>query len=233
VIAIETQPVSFDQVRARVQETQHQERRTLDAFHRLSYHGYTWSMAKWMGVPMLKHPCDALMLQELIARVRPALIVETGTAMGGSALFLGHVCDAIGHGAIITIDIEPDVKLQHPRVTYRIGSSVDPEIVRYVADRAARCGGPVLVILDSDHHEAHVAAELRCYAPLVTVDSYLIVEDTNVNGRPVLPEFGPGPHEAVEAWLTTPTEGPVFARDALAERYLITMHPGGWLRRIR
>jgi cephalosporin hydroxylase len=118
-------------------------------------------------------------------------------------------------------------------VTYRVGSSVDPEIVAYAAERAARCDGPVLVLLDSDHHAAHVRAELDAYAPLVTVGSFLVVEDTNVNGRPVLPDFGPGPAEAVEAWLASPTEGPIFQRDALPERYLITMHPGGWLRRVR
>lgn len=229
MIAIERNRVNHDDVRARVRTLQEKNGDVLDSFHRISYHSYTWSMATWMGVPMLKHPCDAMMLQELLTRVRPALIVETGTAMGGSALFMGHVCDAIGHGQIITIDLEPDVKVKHPRVTYRTGSSVDPEIVDYVRDRAARCGGPVLVILDSDHRAAHVAAELDAYAKLVTVGSYLIVEDTNVNGNPVLPEHGPGPAEAVAALLATYS---TFERDALAERYLMTCHPGGWLRRI-
>ena len=131
---------------------------------------------------------------------------------------------------MLTIDVEPasDVP-SHPRITYRVGSSIDPEIVGYVRDRAARCGGPVLVLLDSDHHEAHVAAELAVYAPLVTVGSFCLVEDTNVNGHPVLPDFGPGPMEAVAAFLADHAE---FEPDALPERYMVSMHPGGWLRRI-
>jgi cephalosporin hydroxylase len=134
-------------------------------------------------------------LQELITRVQPALIIETGTARSADRRSSWRTsATLIGHGQVITIDLEPDAKLpQHPRITYRVGSSVDPEIVAYVQDRAARCGGPVLVLLDSDHRAAHVAAELAVYAPLVTSGSFCVVEDTNVNGNPVLPEFGPGP----------------------------------------
>jgi cephalosporin hydroxylase len=234
VIAIASKSVSLDDVRSSVRTLQDRHAPMLDAFHSLSYHSYTWSMTTWMGVPLLKHPCDLFALQEIIASIRPALIIETGTAFGGSALYLAHLCDLLGHGQVLTIDLEPAPSLpSHPRVTYRVGSSVDPEIVAYAAERAARCDGPVLVLLDSDHHAAHVRAELDAYAPLVTVGSFLVVEDTNVNGRPVLPDFGPGPAEAVEAWLASPTEGPIFQRDALPERYLITMHPGGWLRRVR
>jgi cephalosporin hydroxylase len=214
VIAIASKGVSLDDVRSSVRTLQDRYAPTLEAFHRLSYHSYTWSMTTWMGVPLLKHPCDLFALQEIVAGIRPALIIETGTAFGGSALYLAHLCDLLGHGQVLTIDLEPAPSLpQHQRITYRVGSSVDPEIVAYAAERAARCGGPVLVLLDSDHHEGHVRAELDAYAPLVTVGSFLVVEDTNVNGRPVLPEFGPGPAEAVEAWLGTPTEGPIFQRD--------------------
>lgn len=230
MIAIQATRVRLDDVRDRVRATQHDHGGVLDAFHRLAYHGHTWSMTVWMGVPLMKHPCDLFALQDLITGLQPALIIETGTAMGGSALFMAHVCQLLGKGSVITIDREPAPSLpEHPRITYRVGSSIDPEIVAYVRDRAARCGGPVFVILDSDHSQAHVAAELEAYADLVTPGAFLIVEDTNVNGHPVLPEFGPGPAEAVAAFLPA---HPEFEADALPERYLISMHPGGWLRRI-
>jgi cephalosporin hydroxylase len=233
VIAVETTRINVDRVRGGVETTQRLNASLLDQFHRLSYHGYTWSMSTWLGVPVLKHPCDLFSLQELLAGIRPALIIETGTAHGGSALFLATICGLLQHGHVLSIDLEPAPELpQHPRITYRRGSSTDPEIVAYAQDRAARCGGPVLVLLDSDHHAAHVRAELVVYAPLVTVGSYLVVEDTNINGRPVLPDFGPGPAEAVAEWLRSPTSGPVFEPDLLPERFLITMHPGGWLRRV-
>jgi cephalosporin hydroxylase len=86
----------------------------------------------------------------------------------------------------------------------------------------------VWVILDSDHSAAHVRAELEAYADVVTPGGYLIVEDTNVNGHPAAPEFGPGPTEAVRDWLKT---APPFDADASCERFLVTLNPGGFLRR--
>lgn len=230
MIAIESTSVSLDTVRESVRTIQRDHRATIDAFHQVFYQAPTWSMTVWLGVPLMKSPCDLFALQDILWGLRPALIIETGTAYGGSALFMATICDQVGSGVIVSIDLEPHATLPaHPRITYRRGSSTDAEIVAYVRDRASRCVGPVLVVLDSDHRQAHVAAELAAYADLVTVGSFLIVEDTNVNGRPVLEQFGPGPGEAVDAFLV---EHPEFTPDALPERYLITMHPGGWLRRV-
>jgi cephalosporin hydroxylase len=88
----------------------------------------------------------------------------------------------------------------------------------------------VLVILDSDHSKQHVLNELAAYAPLVTLGSYLIVQDTHVNGHPVEPMFGPGPMEALTEFLAT---NPDFVSDRGRERLMFTMHPNGYLRRIR
>jgi cephalosporin hydroxylase len=87
---------------------------------------------------------------------------------------------------------------------------------------------PVVVILDSDHGKDHVLEELRRYAPLVTSGSYLIVEDTNINGHPVLPDFGPGPMEAVETFLS---ESDDFSVDTTREKLMLTFNPRGYLRR--
>lgn len=229
MIAIETTPVDLAKVRAQLEADQARERQLLDAFHRFFYTQPTWSMTMWAGVPAMKSPCDLFALQDIIVGLRPALIIETGVAYGGSTLFMAHVCDLIGHGVIIAIDLEPHEQLpQHSRITYRRGSSVDPEIVGYATERASRAGGPVMVILDSDHHAPHVSTELNAYAHLVTPGSFLIVEDTNINGHPVLPEWGPGPAESVAAFLV---DHPEFSADILPERYGVTMHPGGWLRR--
>lgn len=88
----------------------------------------------------------------------------------------------------------------------------------------------VMVILDSDHRKDHVLKELRAYSQYVTVDSYLIVEDTNINGHPVYPDYGPGPMEAVEESLK---EDDRFAVDRTKEKLLLTFNPGGYLRRVR
>ena len=87
-----------------------------------------------------------------------------------------------------------------------------------------------MVILDSDHSEAHVTRELEILSPYVTAGSYLIVEDTNINGHPTYPSFGPGPFEALERFLPA---HPEFVVDSSREKFLMTFNPGGFLRRLR
>ena len=112
------------------------------------------------------------------------------------------------------------------RVDFILGSATDPNVIEEVARRVQ--GKKVMVILDSDHHRDHVLAELRLYADLVTPGSYLIVEDTNVNGHPVAPQFGPGPLEAVRAFLF---EDDGFEVDPIGDKFHMSFNPGGYLRR--
>jgi cephalosporin hydroxylase len=154
--------------------------------------------------------------------------VETGTYFGGSALFLASMLDLIGSGRVISIDTGWDPNPPaHPRIEYRTGSSVAPEIVAGVRE-AVRPGEGVMVILDSDHFRDHVLAELHAYSPLVTPGDYLVVEDTNVNGNPVKPDFGPGPMEAVDEFLDG---NDAFRVDDSREKFFMTFSPGGYLRR--
>jgi cephalosporin hydroxylase len=133
---------------------------------------------------------------------------------------------------VITVDIENAseearaMPLAQRRIDFLVGSSTAPEIIADITERVR--GKSVLVLLDSDHSQAHVANELELYAPLVTPGSYLIVQDTNVNGHPIAPEHGPGPWEAVAEFLP---RHPEFTADRGRERLLFTMHPGGYLRR--
>jgi len=204
-------------------------RATTNAFHRLYYEepDRTWQKTHWLGANAYKCPLDLWIYQELLTSVRPDLLIETGTAAGGSALFLASCMDLLGTGRVVTIDVAERVRPQHDRITYLSGSSVAPEIVDQVRSHAADAG-VVMVVLDSDHQRDHVLAELRTYSPLVTPGSYLVVEDTNVNGHPVARDFGPGPHEAVETFLA---EGAPFVRDRSCERFRLTFNPGGFLRR--
>ena len=87
----------------------------------------------------------------------------------------------------------------------------------------------VMVILDSDHHKEHVLNELRIYGKFVTKESYIIVEDTNINGHPVYPDFGPGPMEAVEEFLR---ENKNFVIDKTREKFYLTFNPRGYLKKI-
>ncbi len=209
------------------------DREVIDAFHRLFYGGLFvdggWRSARWLGVEALKCPFDLWQYQEILWEVRPDLVIETGTAFGGSAAFLASILDLLGGGEVMTIDIKADSRRPaHPRITYLQGSSTSPAILEQVRRRAGQAKR-VMVILDSDHRRAHVQQELRLYAPLVTQGSFLIVEDTNVNGHPVFPDHGPGPMEAVKEFLKADSG---FAVDRGRERFLISFNPGGYLRRI-
>ena len=173
-------------------------------FNRAYYYGAERRIfgRSWLGHTTLKYPTDLWAYQELLAEVRPGAVLETGTYRGGSALFLATVLDALGAGEVVSVDTMRMAGLpEHPRIAYLTGSSIDPEIVDRVRAEigAAR---PVVVILDADHHRDHVLGELRAYADLVDPGSYMVVEDTNVNGHPILPGYGPGPGEAVTQFLS-------------------------------
>jgi len=208
------------------------ERAVLDEFHKLYFEArafnMSWRNTFWMGHPILKCPLDLWLYQELIHRIRPAVVVETGTAFGASAHFLATMMDLAGQGRVITVDVEERPgRPAHPRVSYLTGSSVADEMVARVTALVGDAS-PVMVVLDSDHARDHVLAELQAYGPLVTPGSYLVVEDTNLNGHPVDPAHGPGPMEALDAFLAS---GAPFAHDPEMEKFLLSFNPKGYLRR--
>ncbi len=211
------------------------EREIIDSFHKLYYHSWHAGTRKtmpisWMGADLLKTPLDLWVYQEIIFERKPDLLVETGTRFGGSALFFASLFDLMGKGRVLTIDTEEDSRRpSHDRITYLKGSSTAPEMVARVREEASSCG-EVMVILDSDHSRAHVREELDCYHDLVPEGGYLIVEDTNVNGHPVHPDFGPGPMEAAVEFLDG---NPGFVADREREKFMMTCNPGGFLRRVK
>jgi cephalosporin hydroxylase len=208
----------------------------VDHYHRAFYYASQSTLEMfWLGIPTMQNPNDVWVTQELISRLRPDFIVETGTWKGGSAAMWAMIQDQVNpKGRVITIDVESLVDpltlppISRRKVDFVLGSSTAPDVVAEVARRVG--AGRTMVLLDSDHRMAHVLAELRAYADLVSPGSYLIVQDTNVNGHPVLPGFGPGPMEAVREFLATDDR---FEVDRDQERLLFTMHPGGYLKRVR
>jgi cephalosporin hydroxylase len=205
------------------------DRQAVSRAHDVFYASNAWTMARWLGAQSLKNPLDLWVYQEILFETRPELIVETGTYRGGSALYLASICDLLGAGEVVSIDIEPmrDDYPQHPRITYLAGrSSTDRDVVSEVRSRAA--GRPILVVLDSDHSQAHVEAELEAYAQLVPVGCYLIVEDSNIGQ--IRKDLMPGPLQAVETFMAKTDE---FAIDREREKFLITFNPSGYLRRVR
>lgn len=212
------------------------DREISDRFNVLWGHSdVTWRKNKFLGIRTLQNPLDVWVTFEIIQRVKPDVIVETGTHYGGSAalwaMYLEHVNP---EGRVITIDIQNnsaearELPIWRRRVDYLIGSSTDPAIVEEVRRRVA--GKRVLVILDSAHYMDHVLDELLAYAPLVSRGSYIIVQDSAMNGHPTAPDYGPGPYEAVEAFLAETRD---FVPDRSRERHMLTNNPMGFLERVR
>ena len=208
-----------------------------DAFHKQEYvaaaEGRSWGGARYFGTRIAKLPSDLHTYQEIVYEIKPALIIETGTFSGGSALYLAHLMDQLSRGSVISIDLQPIQPSypRHPRIEYKAGrSSTD----RFTADAARHwaeySGEPVMVVLDSLHTKEHVLAELEIYAPLVSGGSYLVVEDTNVGPNDIVfPEHGLGPGDAVREWLP---KHPDFKIDvARSEKFGYSYHT--WIRRRR
>jgi cephalosporin hydroxylase len=182
----------------------------------------------WLGHPLLQNVLDLWTIQETIAQLRPALIIETGTNRGGSAQFYAHLFDLMGtDGRIVTIDIQRQHNLQHPRITALTGDSVAPSVTDQVAQLAAEARGPVFVILDSDHSEAHVARELEIYSRFVTPGSRLLVQDSAIDTLGYFRAFRPGPLPAIHKFLQSHSEFQIDRERC--ERFLLTDHPDGWL----
>src|SRR4051794_354325 len=120
--------------------------------HDLIFKTGNFRSLSWLGVPIWQNVLDLWTIQEAISSIRPALLIETGTDQGGSALFYASLMDLLGEGEVITIDIVQKHNLDHPRITPMHGSSTDPEIVDQVRARVEAFDGPVMVILDGNHN---------------------------------------------------------------------------------
>jgi cephalosporin hydroxylase len=215
-----------------------------DLFNASCRYRYSYNFS-WMGRPIIQYPQDIVAMQELLWKVQPDLLIETGVAHGGSLVFYASMFELLGNGGrVLGVDIEirphnREAIEAHPmakRISLIQGSSVAAEVLDEVLKHAARAKR-VMVVLDSNHSHDHVLAELNAYSPLVTKDSYLVVFDTVVEdmpeelmgGRP----WGPGnsPKTAVLEFLKSNDR---FVCDVETEgKLLLTVAPSGYLKCIK
>lgn len=210
------------------------------AAYEYSYH-FTW-----LGRPIIQYPQDIVALQEIIWRVRPTVIVETGIAHGGSLVLSASMLELLGGDERRVLGVDIDIREhnraeieQHPlahRITMVEGSSTDEEVLEQVR-RFVGEDEPVMVVLDSNHTHEHVLRELELYSPLVTPGSYLIVFDTAVE---LMPEDayadrpwgkGANPYTAVQEFLAGSDR---FEIDTVYDdKLLVTVAPSGYLKCVR
>jgi cephalosporin hydroxylase len=201
---------------------------------------------KWMGRPVIQYPQDIVAMQELIWEVKPDLIIETGIAHGGSLIFYASMLELVGNGEVLGIDIDirehnrKEIE-KHPmfkRITMIEGSSIDDSVIQKVK-QFAKGKKTIMVVLDSNHTHQHVLGELKAYAPLVSINSYVVVFDTIVEHLPenYLPGhtrpwgIGDNPLTAVKQFLQ---DNKNFEIDnAINNKLLISVAPDGYLKRIK
>jgi cephalosporin hydroxylase len=194
----------------------------------------------WLGIPIIQVPCDIVLMQELIWRLRPDWIVECGVAHGGSAVLYASLCELAGKGRVLGVDAEirkyNRVAIEAHPLTHRIelleGSSTSAETVDEVRRKVA-ASRTVLVVLDSNHSASHVLEEMRLYGQFVTPGSYLVVMDGAQADVWDIPrgqqEWREShPLKAIGQFLST---HPEFEDDPHYTRLHITSCPQGFLRR--
>lgn len=195
----------------------------------------------WLGVPIIQLPEDMVMLQELIYKLRPDLIIETGTAHGGTAIFYASILELLGKGQVISIDIEirkyNRLAIQsHPlskRISLLENSSIEDNTIEQIRQQI-QSHDTVLVALDSNHSYAHVQAEMEKYAPFVSLGSYLVVFDGVMEHLTDAPDGSPkwskdSASLAIRDFLADHSE---FKVDPYYNRLAITYCPQGFLKRI-
>jgi len=182
-----------------------------------------WYRQSWLGVPIWQLPDDLMLLQRIVAGIRPALIVETGTKYGGSALFFASLLELLDlpESRVITVDICETEEARTLLASHRlaayvqerlVGSALDPEVLGVVKAAVNKAGGPVLVFLDDWHGGDHVLSELQAYAPFVGLDGLLVVADTSfadLAGTPVAPFrslLDSNPRTAIASFLDSNAE---------------------------
>jgi cephalosporin hydroxylase len=214
---------------------------------RIGWSLYQYFTFSWFGRPILQLPEDLVRIQEVIAKLRPDVIVETGIYQGGSLLFHATLCEGLGNGRVIGIDQHISEDTRSSVSAHRLSKNIEmieadsaaPATLERVRS-AIRPNEKVLVILDSDHSKNHVARELANYAPLVTPGSYIVVTDGITRDLADVPNGDPSwvldnPCAAAAEFLAEHPEfvsqQPEWIPNRSPLRQNITYWPEGWLRR--
>jgi len=217
-------------------------------FNKANLHKYSYHF-EWLGRPIIQYPQDIVAMQELIWKVQPDLIIETGIAHGGSLIFsasmleLNAACGGSQDAEVLGLDIDirehnREAIEKHPmykRISMIQGSSIDPEVIDAVREKASG-KERILVCLDSNHTHDHVLTELEAYAPLVTPGSYCVVFDTIIEDLPedMFPDrpWGPGNNPKTAVWEYLKTHPEFKIDQSVQDKLLITVAPDGYLKRI-
>jgi cephalosporin hydroxylase len=204
-----------------------------EEYHKWYYDNEVWEDVRFLGVVTNKSVSDMWNYQEILTELQPGLIVEFGTRFGGSALFFSVIGRAINPDIkILSVDVshaEVDPSVHNERsIRLETLSSADARVADIIRDMRMASPGKVFFILDSDHTSKHVLAELDLLRSVVQAGDYVVVEDGNINGNPVLPGWGEGPLEALQEYFSMYPDD--YTVDSEREaKFGFTFAPAGFL----
>ena len=202
-------------------------------YHKWYYDTLVWEKVSFLGVPCYKSVSDMWNYQEILSELKPSLVVEFGTLFGGSALFFSMIGRSLNPDLrVLSVDIsheyvEPQARADEA-ICFLNASSTEPLVAEKIIEMRSQTPGKVFFILDSDHRKPHVLAELELLRDIVKAGDYVVVEDGNVNGNPVVPGWGEGPREAVDAYMERYPDDYSFDRER-ETKFGFTFAPSGFL----
>lgn len=206
---------------------------SVQEYHKWYYDNMVWERVRFLGVVTNKSVSDMWNYQEILFELKPSLIVEFGTRFGGSALFFSVIGRAINPEIrILSVDVShAEVAAQvHDDPTIRLitASSSDARVADAITELRREKPGKAFFILDSDHTKTHVLAELALLREVTETGDYVVVEDGNINGHPVLPGWGDGPMEALHTYFEMHPDD--YSKDTNREtKFGFTFAPSGFL----
>jgi len=203
----------------------------------------------WLGRPIIQLPEDIIRIQEIIYKVKPDVIIETGVAHGGTTVFFASLCKIIGKGRVISVDVE--IRLHNRKaieahelsglITLIEADSVSQD-AKLKVESLIKSGETVLVVLDSNHTKAHVLKELELYSRFVNINSYIVATDGSLEFlHDVLrgkPEWkADNPKAAIEEFIQKHPEfiieEPQFPFNEGNIDFRVTHWPSAFLKRIK
>jgi cephalosporin hydroxylase len=182
--------------------------------------------ARYRGFVALKNPMDLWIYQEIISENNIGSIVECGTAGGGTTLFLADICEAVGRGHVVSVDLDENLAHlpQHPLIDYVRGDTISTETIdktlHVCYSRTGRNQGNRLLILDDSHSHEHVEQELILWTSFLSSGDWLIVEDTNIGG----------PYWGLQAFMRNEPDGAWILQE-WCEKFGLTFNPMGYWRK--
>lgn len=177
-----------------------------ERYHLWYYNTEVWRTTTFMGQHSMRSVGDLWNYQEILWQLKPRLAVEFGTNTGGGAYFFSRMLQLVRRDSKVfsvdvTLDRVPQLLKEDPHIELMESSSTDPMVFARIKELRREYTGPMFLILDSDHAKAHVLSELKGLRDITVSGDYVIVEDTNINGHPVLPGWGDGPYEALQEYV--------------------------------